>query len=154
MLASSRGFTLIEVLVATAVFVTAVLALAQLVGFATRSDRVAHGLTLAGALAAERLEQLESVAGSAARASPPGTLDRDTPGFVDYFDDQGRWVGGGPALPVGARFVRRWAVTRLSTDPPNLLRLEAVVLPVRSHDATTATYIWAHVAGVRVGTWD
>lgn len=42
--------------------------------------------------------------------SPPGTLTANVPGYVDYIDIEGRWVGEGAAMPAHAAFVRRWAV--------------------------------------------
>ncbi len=61
--------------------------------------------------------------------SPPGALSVDAAGFVDYFDDTGAPVGGGPPPPAQAAFVRRWSVEHdTGMAPPEALILRVVVL--------------------------
>jgi len=149
-----RGFTLVEVLAAVAILTAALLSLAPLLGAALKASREAERATVASALAVERIEQLRSLAwgfdedgqpagdtttdlsgpqpsgaGTGLAASPPGTLDRDVPGFVDYLAGDGRWLGRGSRPPPGTAYVRRWAVVPLAADPDNGRVLEVVVLP-------------------------
>jgi hypothetical protein len=58
--------------------------------------------------------------------SPPDTLDRNVPGYVDFLDAAGRWVGSGATKPAAAVFVRRWNVAAVGGDPDTLV-LRAVV---------------------------
>ncbi len=173
----SRGFTLVEVLVATAIFTMAIVSLVRLFGLAALADRTAHRITLAPALAAERLEQLQSLAwgfdaagaalqdattdlsrspavagGSGLQPSPPGALDTDTPGFVDYLGEDGRWLGRGPGVPAGARFVRRWSIAPWPGDPADTIVLEVVVVPAPTAVSGRAAHAWTHVVGIRVRT--
>jgi len=81
----SRGFTLVEVLVAMAIAVVAVGALAYLVSAATMVNRTARRSTFAALLAADKLEQLRALAFDAAEltASPADALSADADGFHD-----------------------------------------------------------------------
>jgi hypothetical protein len=58
--------------------------------------------------------------------SPPGTLVANVPGYVDYLDREGRWIGEGGDIPMHAAFVRRWAVL---ADPahPDVRFLQVLV---------------------------
>jgi hypothetical protein len=62
--------------------------------------------------------------------SPPGALDENTPGFVDFLDDRGRWVSAGPAAPPAAVFVRRWSIEPPADGSPDSLVLQVLVRPV------------------------
>ena len=148
---TDHGFTLAEVLTAMLLISVAVIAAAQLFDRAVRSTRSAHDQTSAVLLAGEKLEQLSALtwqfasvgsragitdsttdlsrdpAGASGRGllpSPPGALDRDTPGYVDFLDGAGRWVGTGPAPPASAVFIRRWSVT------PSVTGSDTIVLQV------------------------
>ena len=60
-------------------------------------------------------------AGSGGRGltkSPPDSLTRNVPGYVDFIDSSGRWISSGSTPPSGAAFVRRWAIG--SADPVGL----------------------------------
>ena len=123
---SSRGFSLIEVMVASAILGCAVLSVAQLVAAATGSTAGARGVSDATLLAWQKMDELRSLALTFDDAggpitdvllqpSPAGTLVRDSAGWVDY-----------PAT-LGARYRRRWAVD-LSDGSPDLLILRVRVL--------------------------
>ena len=43
-----------------------------------------------------------------------GSLDSNTPGYVDFIDGQGVSLGGGVTAPSGAVFVRRWSIEPLA----------------------------------------
>jgi len=137
-----HGFTLAEVLTAMLVISVAAVAAADLFNLAVRSIRSARYQTSAVLLAEDKLEQLNALtwefasvgswngvsdsttdlsrhpavaSGRGLLPSPAGTLDRDTPGYVDFLDAAGRWVGTGSAPPASAVFIRRWSVTPAAT---------------------------------------
>ena len=123
---SSWGFSLIEVMVASAILGCAVLSVAQLVAAAIGSTAGARSVSEATLLAWQKLDELRSLAltfddaggpvtDASLQPSPAGTLQRDTAGWVDY-----------PAT-LGARYRRRWAVD-LSGGSPDLLILRVRVL--------------------------
>jgi len=160
--ANAAGFTLVEVLVAIGLFVVIALGIAQLSATATRAARGARERTMAAILASAKLEELRTlewtyeapVAGAPARPrtdlvtnlsrpdfardgpglapSPPDSLTANTPPYVDYRDDEGRWVGSGSTPPRSAVFIRRWSVTPLPEDPDRMLILRALVTTVIS----------------------
>ena len=70
-------------------------------------------------------------AGSGGRGltkSPPDSLTRNVPGYVDFIDSSGRWISSGSTPPSGAAFVRRWAIG--SADPVGLDTLVVMVVVV------------------------
>jgi prepilin-type N-terminal cleavage/methylation domain-containing protein len=159
---TAAGFTLVEVLVAIALFVTMATGVAQLVAVATRAMRASREQTMAVMLAAARMDQLRalewsyaaadvsdpiversdftthlstpdlSAGGSGLRASPDNALAENVPPFVDYLDDRGRWVGDGTAIPPTAVFIRRWLVRPLAAAPDRSLVLQVLVTTVRA----------------------
>jgi prepilin-type N-terminal cleavage/methylation domain-containing protein len=173
---SASGFTLVEVLIAVAIFITLSVGVAQLIAVATRAVRAARERTSAAILAAAKMEQLRSLAwtsvlpeagdpalarsdrttdlshpdhpsnGVGLQASPAGTLGSNTPPYVDYVDGAGRWVGHGSDPPASAVFIRRWAVQPLATDPERTLVLQVLVTTVRDDRSRTA--VWSGAAGV------
>jgi prepilin-type N-terminal cleavage/methylation domain-containing protein len=149
----SRGFTLVEVLVAMLVLCAAALGGMQLVAIATEAMARARIESLAASLASSRMEQLRSLrfefddtglritdTTTSLASEPPGpggpgltpsgaSLDSNVAGFADFLDGRGEWVGSGTAPPPGAAFVRRWSI-----DPADsvgdLLVLQVVVRTV------------------------
>jgi len=65
--------------------------------------------------------------GTGLSASPPGTLDADVAGYVDYVNGSGCGLGGGDRPPPGTVYVRRWSVTLHPTLPDFALVLQVVV---------------------------
>jgi prepilin-type N-terminal cleavage/methylation domain-containing protein len=123
---SSSGFSLIEVMVASAILGCAVLSVAQLVAAATGSTSGARGVSEATLLAWQKIDELHALALTFDDAGGPvtdvslqpsaaGVLRRDTAGWVDY-----------PAT-LGTRYRRRWAID-LSGGSPDLLILRVRVL--------------------------
>ena len=173
---SASGFSLVEVLIAVAIFITLSVGVAQLIAVATRAVRAARERTSAAILAGAKMEQLRSLAwtyfppeagepalarsdrttdvshpahasnGAGLQVSPVGTLGSNTPPYVDYVDDRGRWVGNGTDPPPGAVFIRRWAVRPVATDPEQTLVLQVLVTTVR--DDRSRTTAWSGAAGV------
>ena len=69
--------------------------------------------------------------GAGLNPSPPGTLNQDTAGYVDYLDARGQWVGTGTAPAPGAVYIRRWSIEPLATNPNNTLVFQVLVTSVR-----------------------
>ena len=136
--APRAGFTLLEVMVALLLLTGAFLVVARLLAVAGRASDRSRATALGAVLAAQKMEQLRArswafdVDGTTLDGlslSPPGALSADVAGFVDCFDDAGTAVSGGPPLPAGAAFVRRWSVERdAGIAPPPALVLRVVVL--------------------------
>jgi prepilin-type N-terminal cleavage/methylation domain-containing protein len=126
---SDRGFTLVEVLVATVLLSTAVVAMAALFGLAGLSIRNARRQSVATLMAAGKLAELR-VMDEVAAVSPEDALVRDVDGFVDYLDAGGRWVAGGSQPPPEAVYVRRWSVQPLSEDPVDTHVVQVLVTSV------------------------
>jgi type II secretory pathway pseudopilin PulG len=99
-LGDTRGFSLLEALIAAAILASALLSLAQLVAFAVKTTAAAGRMTDAALLAAQKVEELR--AGSWGELQP-GT---DSP---------------------AAGFTRTWTVTPLGADPDYLALLEVLV---------------------------
>ena len=162
------GFTLIEVVVALALLVVLSLGVVSLFSVAIEAGRVASDRTIAVVLAAGKMEQLRSLewrfeldpsglpvprtdlvtnasldpmspGGPGLAESPAGTLDRDTPPFVDYLDRRGRWVGNGASPPGNAAYVRRWAIHRLPSDPARVVAFEVLVTTIRASRGRTTS---------------
>jgi prepilin-type N-terminal cleavage/methylation domain-containing protein len=146
-----EGFTLVEVLVALLLLTGVLLSLATVSVFSERSAERAHETALATTLAAQKLEQLRALAmgvapdgttvddvssdvsvwpaapagGGGLAVSPPGALAGDTPGFVDYLDGSGAWVGAGAVAPGTAVFTRRWSIEPADPSAPDTLVIRA-----------------------------
>ena len=138
-----------------ALLAAAALSVAQLMVLTTRSVQAARLQTAAITLAASRMEELRSLAwgfdaagnsvtdvttslaserpgtdGTGLAPSPPGALDENTPGFVDFLDGSGRWISAGPGAPPTAKFVRRWAIERPADGSPDTVVIQVLVRPI------------------------
>src|SRR5436309_14674035 len=123
--ADARGFTLVEVLMATALMVAAVASLAQLFALSTTRNTSSKNTTFASLLAQQKMEQLRSLTwgfdvlglpttdtttdttkfpetggGSGLSPSPVNTLQQNVVGFVDYLDGKGQSLGGATVQPA------------------------------------------------------
>jgi hypothetical protein len=146
--------------------VSACTAATYLLVWSVREIRATGASISAHALAQERLEQLASLTwhvrgdgsavsdtttnlaeqpattlGHGLSPSPAGTLDRNVPGYVDYLDEDGQWVGTGMRPPGRAVFVRRWAVLPYASDPADTLVLQVRVLPMAVESARTTSQL-------------
>src|ERR1044071_3131456 len=110
-LRDAHGFSLLEALIAAAILASALLALAQLIAFATRETALAGRMTDAALLAAQKIEELR--AGSWSELQPGS--DSPTPGFA-----------------------RTWSVTPLAIDPDYVAVMEVVVTTRGSETRTVA----------------
>jgi prepilin-type N-terminal cleavage/methylation domain-containing protein len=152
----ARGFSLLEVLVATTILVVGVAGLAPLFVLASRANRTARTTTVAVLLAEQKMEQLraltwrfdaagapvglvatdlttdltvvpEAAGGTGLTPSPAGALDQNILGYCDFVDEGGHPVGGGTAAPPGAIYARRWSIDPLPESPANTLVLQVLV---------------------------
>lgn len=163
---SSRGFSLVETLVAMGLLTVVSLGVAQLFALSTRANVIAKGQTSTTAMAEQKLEQLRGLTwgfdltgqglpvsdtttdltvtppthtGSGLNPSPSDSLEQNTAGFVDFLDGGGAWVGTGSAPPASAVYIRRWSITPLPTNPNNTLVIQVLVTPVTSEQARVAS---------------
>ena len=173
---TARGFTLVEVLIALALFVTIATGVAQLVAVATRAMRTAREQTMAVMLASGKMDQLRVLEWTYERADPGDPIversDRSTDlttgamsgggpglsvspsdalastaeGFADYLDDRGRWVGRGAAVPPTAVFIRRWSIRPLAASPDRTLVIQVLVTTVREERSRAGP--WSGRSGV------
>jgi prepilin-type N-terminal cleavage/methylation domain-containing protein len=137
---ADAGFTLIEVLMALFLLATVALVLADLTCRAVTITGRARRQAVMTALAQERVAQLVGLSwglgeatttapvtdvgtdlsgaspatgGAGLSVSPLAALSVDTPGYSDFADGRGSWIGSGPTVPPGAAFVRRWRIARV-----------------------------------------
>jgi len=163
--ASEAGFSLVETMIATGLLAGAVAFLGQMFAISVASHSSARPGTFAAVLAAQKLEQLRGLTwsvgtlgeplsdlstnlalpvqspagGRGLSHSPPDSLETNVEGYVDYVDQFGRILGGGPIVPDRAVFIRRWSVEPLPANPADTLVLQVVVKPrnrgtVRRHE--------------------
>ena len=141
---SQRGFSLVEVVFSIALLTVVSLGVAQLFAASTNANRVARSRTSTTAMAEQKMEQIRSLSwgfdllgqglpvtdtttnlavyphrddGAGLNPSPSDTLLRNTPGYVDYLDANGAWIGTGDTPTAGAVYIRRWAIVPLPTNP-------------------------------------
>jgi len=135
----TRGFTLVETLVATGLLVTAIAGLAQLFALSVRVTRDSgqFGVALAGAQ--NKLEALRalrfgydegggSVTDPRLNGTPPASLSEDVEGCVDWLD------AAGAVLPAvyGAEYVRRWRISTIAADEPEAIAIDVCVFGIRA----------------------
>jgi prepilin-type N-terminal cleavage/methylation domain-containing protein len=159
---NSRGFSLVEVLVAMGILTVVSLGLAQLFAASTRVNIIARGQTSTTMLAEQKMEQIRSLTwgfdttgqglpvsdttsnltmypvtpdGTGLNPSPADSLERNITGFVDFVDAAGAWVGTGNTPPGSAVYIRRWSIQPLPTNPNNTLVIQVLVTP-RSNEGT------------------
>ena len=160
-------------LCAAAILVTAMAGLAPLFLTAAKATMDARTQTMATVLAAQRVEQLRGLnwgfdqnapavrisdfttdlsgrgatnGGRGLSQSPADALWVNTPGYVDYLDPFGQWVGSGSSPPPGTSWVRRWSIEPQSPSPDDLLLLQVLVIPIAvsraAHQEARRDSIW------------
>ena len=155
-----RGFSLIEVLVATTVMTMTLVALAQLSIVSIRVNHGARSATFTTLLAYHKIEQLRALAwsvdgsgrstsdtstdttvepeepsgGTGLGPSPAGALMQNTSGYCDFLDANGRTLGGGTTPPVNTAFIRRWSIDPLPAAMNATLVIQVSVTPVRNRE--------------------
>lgn len=173
------GFGLVEVLVSAGLLVAVAVGVSQLAAIAVRMNQAARVRTLSTLLAAQKMEQLQSLwfghewigspavsvptsdvwtdlgsevpndLGPGLLPSPPGSLESNVPFYFDYLDGAGRWVGHDAVPPAGAVYIRRWAVRPLGADPDNMVALSVLVIPRVSLPAGSAAADATRLVSVR-----
>jgi len=159
------GFSLIEVMVAVVILTVGLLSLAQLMVVATNSNSLSGRMTSSAAIAKERLELLKAapfyinVAAKAVnpQLAPGGNINNDVGGYFQYYDPDGRPVGG----PAGALYLVRWQIQTVVPTagagnlPLAMMRITVRCLPAAQNandpfqiigDATFTTFRAANVA--------
>lgn len=141
-------------MVATVILAMSLVSLAQLFGISTQTNASSRSTTYAAVLAEQKLEELRSLTygfdenglpigdsttntaspdeppngGTGLEPSPPGALQENTTGYVDFVDQWGNKVGtGDKEPPTEALYTRRWSITPLPTNPNNTLILQVLV---------------------------
>ena len=152
------GFTIIEVLIAMLLIATMALGVATLFALSIKATHAARNQTSTATLAAQKMEQIRSLtwgfddsgqnlpvsdtttnlakfpndtSGGGLNPSPTDTLEVNTPGYVDYLDQRGQWVGTGTTPPAAAVYIRRWKIEPLPTNPNNTIVIQVLVTTVR-----------------------
>ena len=70
-----------------------------------------------------------STGGTGLSPSPADALARNTSGYCDFLDANGRSLGGGSTPVPRTAFVRRWSIEPLPKRP-NTLVIQVLVLPL------------------------
>jgi type II secretory pathway pseudopilin PulG len=161
---SEHGFSIVEVLVATLIMATGVLAMAQMFGIATQSNNAGRANTYATLLAEQKLEQLRALAwgfdtqnlpvsdlstdtttspesptgGTGLSPSPENALRENTVGYVDHLNANGDIVGNDAIPPDDAIYTRRWSIEPLPTNPNNTLIIQVLVTRHRNRGQADA----------------
>jgi prepilin-type N-terminal cleavage/methylation domain-containing protein len=115
-LRAERGFSLLELLVASTLLAVGLLALAQLLALASTANAAAGRATYATALAADKLEEL--------RALTWESLQRQAGESADRLDGAGRPREGAFGA---AAYTRRWVIDPLPADPHNTFVIQVIV---------------------------
>jgi type II secretory pathway pseudopilin PulG len=136
---SSRGFTLIETIVATGVLVTALAGVAQLLILGAQLTRQAKASGQALIAAQDKLESLRGLPFGYDAAgveqtdrtltpSPSSSLSENAPPYVDWIDPSGASLTD----PAGAVFARRWRIDTLDDATPDAITIEVCVFRASS----------------------
>lgn len=118
----SKGFSLVEVLVAVSILIGAIVTLAMVMGRSASTNASARRITYATLLAADKLEHLRALPfdDESVTTSPTDTLAADCEGFFDE---------------PSPGYRRRWSIVRLESPGglgrmPGMAAMEAVVVTV------------------------
>jgi type II secretory pathway pseudopilin PulG len=151
--ASTRGFTLVETLVATGILVTALAGIAQLFVLGTQLSRQASASGQALVIAQDKLEHLRGlrfafdangspVTDTGLTQSPADSLHADRAPYRDWLDAS----GDAGVETTEAAFARRWRISRVEEASPDAITIEvcAFAMPVagrgpRAADACLST---------------
>ena len=167
---SAAGLTLVEVVVAIALFTLVSVGAAHLLVWVVRAMWSSGAETVALAAAHAKIEELQSLAwhwdeagnrvsdldtnlsgrtpaggGQGLTVSPANALQDNVDGYVDYLDARGQWVGTGPRAPDTAAFVRRWEIRALAGAPDTLV-FRVLVVPL-ANSPTAGRVMSGHRAG-------
>lgn len=157
---TSRGFSLVEVLVSMGLLTAVSLGVAQLFAASARANHIARGLTSTTSMAEQKMEQIRALTwgfdaegnglpvsdtttnlavypptATGGGLNPGGSIEENRGGYVDFVDANGTWVGTGTTPPATAVYIRRWSITPLPTNPNNTLVIQVLVTPVANEMA-------------------
>jgi type II secretory pathway pseudopilin PulG len=154
--ARSRGFTLVEAVIAAALAVTTIGIALPVLRVVQQSVALGAEQSTAAMLAASRLEELCALAwrfdtpfpgvevrvsdhttdlsvtpagatGTGLQPSPSDALRTNRAGHVDFLDGRGHWLGAGLSPPPGTVYVRRWSVTPWPPAAADVLVVQVMV---------------------------
>jgi prepilin-type N-terminal cleavage/methylation domain-containing protein len=132
-----RGFTLVEVLVATAILVTIAAGTAQLFAIAIRHSVAARQQLAMSVAASRKIDELaESVGRSGVPPAAAGALDRAVDGFSDAT------IEGGVSLE------RRWLIAPLSSYNATAVVIVIRVVPVAARAGPDLEVVTVREGGV------
>ena len=148
--AGGAGMSLVEVIVAMALFTVVAVSASHLVVWAMRALWAGGAETVATMAAQSRMEELlalewrfdaagNRVSDPRLSPSPPDALTANVPGFADYLNRDGQSVGVGADPPAGAAFVRRWSVRPMAAAPEDSLVLQVLVVPLANGRAASGS---------------
>ena len=120
----AAGFSLIEVLIATAVVAIGVASLAQLIVLSARANRIAATTSVTLLLAEQKMEELLS---SPADPSNQSHVDYLGPGGASLAVDTVPLPTGTP--PLGTAYICRWSTTPLADRPGEAIAIQVLVAP-------------------------
>jgi type II secretory pathway pseudopilin PulG len=118
------GCSLIEVLVAMAIFIVVAAGLGQLATLAAGANLRAGRTSLATVIAQQKIEELLSDPGLAHNLSPPRALTSSLDGWFDFVDRRGRPIGPGATPATGSDYLRRWSVEALTDSATLVVQVE------------------------------
>ena len=152
---SKAGFTLLETLVATLLFSSAVAGVAQVIVLGTAANLAARDMTQQNILAAQKLNELVTAELASLVPSSPDAWLRTSAGYIEYLDRFGVVVSTSISPPSGAMYIRRWSITPLPSDPAGGVALQVGVSRVRVDSngsvADALPFASARVIGIRTG---
>jgi type II secretory pathway pseudopilin PulG len=133
-LASIRGFTLFETLVATSILVTVLAGVAQLFILGAHLTQQAGRSGIALIAVQDKLESLRSqaltydaggvsVTAPVLQPSPPEALAEDIEPYLDWLDGE----GAAQDSADDAVLIRRWRVTSVGATTPDAIAIEVCV---------------------------
>ena len=119
----TRGFSLLECLVAVGMLTTGLLSLAQLLAIAIGANASADRATHATLLASQKVEDLHAASWE--------WLEANAGSAAEALDAFGASADG---ATVSAAFTRQWTVEPLAADPANTYVIQVTVRTSRSED--------------------
>ena len=151
----SRGFTLVETVVATAVLITALAGITQLFARSARFMRDSNRSGAALLAAQDKLEMLGAlrfgydddggpVTDAGLHASRQTSLHENVDSYFEWLEDDGS-VGA----ENGSSFLRRWRITAIAADEPAAIAIDVCVYSTRVFN-TGPDHAEACLASVRV----
>jgi type II secretory pathway pseudopilin PulG len=138
------GFSLIEVMVALTICIVGALSLGQLLVASDKTRRTAYETTRTLLLAEQKIEALRSLECGSGLCSPPGKLDVDTQGYVDYLDSDGELLANNSVgAPPGTAYIRRWSVDAVAGSAIGTTVVQVLVMPVMGIGARAPVHLVA-----------